>query len=231
VPELRRAVEEEGLVALVAYQFRFHPGLQAVKGWLEEERLGQMVSAHVFWGEHLPGWHPWEDYRTSYSARSDLGGGVVHTLSHPIDYIRWLLGPVESVSAETGKLSGLEVDSEDTALLALRHGSGALTSIYLDYARRPPRHDLEIIGAKGTIRWDNSDGVARLYRASTGKWIEEGPPEGFERNDLFLNEIGHFLSCLEGLEEPICTLDNGAEAIRIALAAHRSAEEGRRINV
>jgi predicted dehydrogenase len=231
VEELASEVAARGLSALVAYQFRFHPGLRAVKGWLDEGAVGQVVSAHVFWGEYLPGWHPWEDYRFSYSALPELGGGVIHTLSHPIDYLRWLLGPVESVTAETGRLSGLAVWVEDAAMLNLRHEGGVLASIYLDYARRPPRHDLEIVGSDGTIRWDNHDGVARLYQAESERWTEVGPPKGFERNHLFLRELEHFLACIEGRESPACTLDDGIQALRVALAAHRAADEGKRIDV
>jgi predicted dehydrogenase len=231
VEELAGEVKTRGLQAMVAFQFRFHPGLQRVKKWLEEERVGQVVSAHVHWGEYLPGWHPWEDYRSSYSARADLGGGVIHTLSHPVDYLGWLLGPVESVTAEVGRLSGLQVDVEDVAALTLRHVSGAMSCIYLDYARRPPRHDLEIIGTTGTIRWDNQDGTASVFEAEAGSWCEERPPEGFERNHLFLREMEHFLTCLAGREDPSCPLEDGAQALQVALAAHRSAREGSRVHV
>ncbi len=231
VDELVREVERRALVAMVAYQFRFHPGLRAVKAWLEEGRVGRVVSAHAFWGEYLPGWHPWEDYRSGYSARKDLGGGVVHTLSHPIDYLWWLLGPVEWVSAETGRLSTLEVEVEDVASLSLRHASGSLSRIYLDFARRPPRHDLEVVGTMGTIRWDNGDGVARLFRADTGEWTQADPPPGFERNHLFVGEMEHFLGCLARGKAPECGVGEGVQGLRVALAAHQSAEEGRRVHV
>jgi predicted dehydrogenase len=231
VEDLAREVETRGLTAMVAFQFRFHPGLRRVKAWLEEGKVGKVVSAHAFWGEYLPNWHPWEDYRSSYSALPSLGGGVIHTLSHPIDYLRWLLGPVVSVSAETGSLSKLGIPAESVGKLTLRHDSGAVASVYLDYVRRPPRHDLEIVGSDGTIRWANEDGVARLYEAEVGDWIQHEPPAGFERNDLFLSEMSQFLDCLSSQEQPDCTLEDGVQALRIALAAHRSAEEGRRVDV
>ncbi len=85
---LTKALRKGGGQVLVGYQFRFHPGLLAVKQLLEKEAIGCLISARVHWGEYLPDWHPWEDYRHSYSARSDLGGGVVLTLSHPFDYLR-----------------------------------------------------------------------------------------------------------------------------------------------
>lgn len=113
--ELEAAVARGGGQVLVGYQFRFHPGLQEVKGLLEKSGIGRPVSACAQWGEYLPGWHPWEDYRQSYSARADLGGGVVLTVSHPFDYLRWLLGEVREVAAAVANLGGLVADVEDTA--------------------------------------------------------------------------------------------------------------------
>ncbi|MCJ7825335.1 MAG: Gfo/Idh/MocA family oxidoreductase, partial [Anaerolineales bacterium] len=167
VDELQAAVERGGGNVLVGYQFRFHPGLQAVKCWLEEGRIGKTTSAHAHWGEYLPDWHPWEDYRSSYSARSDLGGGVVLTLCHPFDYLRWLLGDVESIFGLVGNLADLGLEVEDTADVVLRFESGALGSVHLDYHQRPATHNLEIIGTQGTIHWDNQDGVTRKYQADS----------------------------------------------------------------
>ncbi len=112
---LETSVVRKGLRVLVGYQFRFHPGLRAAKAILDDGSIGQPVSARAEWGEYLPSWHPWEDYRQAYSARADLGGGAVLTLSHPFDYLRWLFGEVESVTAQVGKGGQLEIDVDDVA--------------------------------------------------------------------------------------------------------------------
>ena len=85
IASLRHEVRTRNLVVLVGYQFRLHPALQQVRRWVREAAIGEVVSAHAVWGEYLPEWQRWRDYRTSYAARADLGGGVVLTLSHPID--------------------------------------------------------------------------------------------------------------------------------------------------
>jgi len=59
---------------LVGFQFRFHPVLFQIKEILDSGELGRPLSFNVHWGEYLPDWHPWEDYRLSYAARKDLGG-------------------------------------------------------------------------------------------------------------------------------------------------------------
>lgn len=229
--ELLAEVARQRLHTLVGFQFRFHPTLAAIKTWLDDGALGRVVSVRAHWGEWLPGWHPDEDYRHGYSARATLGGGVVLTLCHPFDYLRWLCGEVTSVSAECGQLSGLDIDVEDTAQVLLRFESGALGAVSLDYVARPATHTLEIVGQRGLLRWSNHDGLARLERPGRGSFYSAHLPPGFTRQHLFQAELRHFLDLLAGREASRCGLPEGLAALRIALAAKRSAAEGRRVRV
>jgi predicted dehydrogenase len=227
ITELSSAVEFGGGQVLVGYQFRFHPGLQRIRQLLGEDAIGKPLSAHAHWGEYLPGWHPWEDYRRGYSARSDLGGGVVLTLSHPLDYLCWMLGDVDALWAFTGRLSGLDLEVEDTAEIGLRFSNGALAGVHLDYCQRPPAHWLEVIGEQGAMRWDNANGEVHLYRASQKTWETFSPPDGFDRDRLFLEQIRHFIAVAHGETQPLCTLADGIRALKLALAAHASQDGGR----
>jgi len=56
-------------------------------------------------------------------------------------------------------------------------------------------------------------------------------PKGFERNQLFLDEIEHFLQVISGEAESRCSLEDGIRALEIALAVHQSAEHGMRIGI
>lgn len=227
IEELQAGVGSGGGKVLVGFQFRFHPGLQQAKRLLDEGAIGRTLSARAHWGEYLPGWHPGDDYRLSYSARADLGGGVVLTLCHPFDYLRWLLGEVGAVSAETATLGGLGLEVEDTAEIILSFRDGPLASVHLDYHQRPAAHWLEVIGTQGTLHWDNADGSARVYRAEVGEWEVHTPPPGFARNDLFLAEMRHFLALVRAEEtESRCTLEDGLRALAIALGVHASAAAG-----
>jgi predicted dehydrogenase len=220
--DLEEAIQQSHCRVLVGYQFRFHPSLKQVKRLVDEGAIGKPISVHAHWGEYLPDWHPWEDYKKGYAARPELGGGVVLTLSHPLDYLRWLLGEIDSLTAFTGRL-GLNLPVEDTAEIALRFSSGALGSIHLDYLQRPASHWLEIIGTLGSLRWDNADGVVRL--SSVGGMDnsialqEIVPPEGFERNWMFLDELRHFQEVVSGRAEPVCTLQDGTRSLRLSLMA------------
>jgi len=231
LPELQAALDENNSRALVGYHFRFHPGLERLKELLESGAIGRPISVRAHWGEYLPGWHPWEDYRQGYSARSDLGGGVILTLSHPLDYLRWLFGDVQSVWAFSGKLSDLELQVEDTAEIGLRFAAGMLGSLHLDYNQQPPSHHLEVIGTRGTMRWESLSGAVRVFQPGSNQWMEESLPDGFERNTLFLNEMRHFLQVCRGEATPRCNFQDGKLALELALAALESQAQGRLIEM
>ena len=240
--DLQKAAENSGSRILVGFQFRYHPTLNRARELIRSGTLGQVLTAHAHWGEYLPQWHPWEDYRQSYAARADLGGGVVVTLTHPLDYLRYLLGEVESLWSFNGHISPLEVDVEDVAEIGLRFTEGAVGGVHVNYFQRPPVHRLEIVGTNGTLRWDNADGILHFHRmpASFGSYRDLppapvmesfAPPEGFERNQLFVAQTRHFLAVARGEPEPICTLDDGAMALRLAQAAYESQKTGRVIKI
>jgi predicted dehydrogenase len=231
VRELRYAQSQTGIQILVGYHLRFHPTLQRLKNFIEEGLIGTPLSVRAHWGEYLPSWHPWEDYRQGYSARSDLGGGVILTLSHPIDYLRWIFGEVEAEWAFSATASDLVIQAEDTAEIGLRFHTGLLGSLHLDYIQRPPAHWLEVIGDSGTIHWESESGFLRLYRAEKATWQEFQPPSGFERNDLFMLEMRHFLRVCQGQERSMCTLEDGIKVIELALAAYTSQELGQLIQL
>jgi predicted dehydrogenase len=229
VEALKKIGAEKRIHILVGFQFRYHPVLNQIHALIQSGELGRPYSFRAHWGEYLPDWHPWEDYRKGYAARKDLGGGVVNTLCHPLDYVRWLFGDASSLSALTAQISELELDVEDIAEITLRFKNDCVGSIHLDYFQRLPEHWLDINLEKGHIHWENGTGSARIYRVGRDGWEYLEPPVGFERNDLFLAEMRHFLDVIDGKASPRVSLDDGVKALELTEAVHRSAETGRRV--
>ena len=221
--DLTQALVLGGGKMVVGFQYRFHPGLRKVRDWVAAGALGDVTSVQCLWGEYLPDWHPWEDYRQSYAARADLGGGVVNTLCHPVDYLRWMFGEVESLYAVTSKC-GLGLEVEDTADVTLRMAKGVPISLHLDYLRRPGLHRLEVIGQKGSTTWINGHPSVSLYHAEEDTTEVYTYPPGFERNTLFVDEMRHFIKVAKGEEQPACTLADGIAAQRLTEAIHTSAK-------
>jgi predicted dehydrogenase len=239
---LQNAEQKSGSRILVGFQFRYHPTLNKARELIQGGALGRVLTVHAHWGEYLPQWHPWENYRQSYAARTDLGGGVILTLTHPLDYLRYLIGEVESLWSFNGRASPLEVDVEDTAEIGLMFKNGAIGGIHLNYFQRPPVHRLEIAGTEGTLRWDSADGVLDFHKmqmpfgsysdAPPAPVIETfSPPGGFERNQLFIAQTRHFIEVVRGEAEPVCNLNDGIQALKMALAAYESQKMGSIVNL
>jgi predicted dehydrogenase len=239
---LQEAAQKSGSKILVGFQFRYHPTLNKARELIQNGTLGQVLTVHAHWGEYLPNWHPWEDYRQSYAARADLGGGVIGTLTHPLDYLRFLLGEIDTLWSFNGHISSLEMDVEDAAEIGLKFASGAIGGVHVNYVQRPPVHRLEIVGTNGTLRWDNADGTLHFYQmpAPFGSYSDAPPapvmesfflPAGFDRNELFLAQTRHFINIVRGQEEPVCTLGDGIRIQKLVQAACESEAVGRLIKL
>jgi predicted dehydrogenase len=230
VDQLLREVKQRDLVTLVGCNFRFHPGLQRVKELLEAGSIGKVVSARAEFGQYLPDWHPWEDYRQGYSAQRTLGGGVILDRIHEFDYLRWLFGEVKELFCVAGHLSHLEIDTEDIAEVILQFENGIIASAHLDYIQRTYKCELEIVGEEGTIRWSFQNHRVDYYLTSDRRWFSENWPK-YDLNTMYLDEMKHFLRALAGLEEPQQDVWQASRVLEIALAARRSAENGRKVTL
>lgn len=229
IEDLIALVEQQRLVAMVGYQMRFHPALQRVRQLLEQGAIGRVLSVRAEIGEYLPSTHPYEDYRGTYAARADLGGGVVLSQSHELDYVYWLFGLPRRIFALGGHLSRLDVDVEDTASILMEcvvDGRPVPVHVSQDFVQRPPRQTCGIVGDDGKIQLDLRAPTLEVFD-SRGELAERQTFSGFQRDQLFMDELTHFLACLRGEETPRVTLRDGAQSLRMALAVRQSIDTGR----
>jgi len=233
IEDLCHALDSNRGLAMVGYMLRFHPFFKQLKAWLDEGPsgcLGRPLFLRTTWGEHLPDWHPWEDYRQSYAARSDMGGGPALTLSHDLDLLVWLLGAPDKVAGLPNFISPLEMNVEHSIDLLLGFKHGVTANVHLDFCQRPPVRMWEIVCSHGKIQIDILAGTLTRWESTIGKVHspQEFPhtseevmtlPETFDRNDLFLEELRYFFSCVNAGEQPMPDIATGAESVRIAQRA------------
>jgi predicted dehydrogenase len=229
VDELIGQVHERRRVLMVGYNLRFNSCACQIKAWLNEERIGQVVSARLHFGSYLPWRHPWEDYRLGYGARRALGGGVILDAIHEIDYALWFFGQPESVYCMSGRFSNLEIDTEDVAELLLSYSDHKVVSIHLDYLQRPHKRWCELIGERGVIHCDFVKGIARLYEGERREWIEF--EDRSDLNDEYVREMEHFLECMAGQATPVLDGLSARQSLAVAVVAKLSASEGRPLNL
>ncbi len=229
VEELINLVESRGLKAVVGYQMRFHPCIQRLHGLIQEKKIGRILSVRSEVGEYMPGWHTYEDYRQIYAARKDLGGGVILSQIHELDYLFWMFGLPRSLYTLGGHLSNLEIDVEDTAdtlMECMLEGRPIPVTLHQDYLQRPLSRFCEVFGDAGKIRMDLRELKVDVID-DRGRPVESSSYEGFQRNQLFLDELAGFMECLQGKSTSMVDLRAGAQSLRMALAAKESLAEGK----
>jgi predicted dehydrogenase len=141
---------------------RYHPLLKEMKAFLAEVKWGKLVDYKIRCLSYLPDWRPNQDYRKSYSADSNKGGGVLFDLIHEFDYAEWFFGPLNQMRGKIGKFSDLEINSDDYCLVHLQH-AGAQGSVELSYAEKTPVRGFELCWEHGQVRGDLLKGTLEIH--------------------------------------------------------------------
>jgi predicted dehydrogenase len=225
------SVERRRVVSLVGCNMRFHPGPAQVKELLDQNRIGRILFARLQAGSYLPAWRPAQDYRTNYAAHEETGGGCILDCIHEIDLAVWYSGNVQSVLCLCGKLSSLEIKTEDVAAMVCRHESGALSEIHLDYVQRTYQRDCQIVGEQGSIFWAFDHGRVRWFDAGRGEWTVFSQPPNWDVNQMYVDEMKHFLECVREGRSTVLPIPEAISVMRTAFAAKASACQGKLIEV
>ena len=218
--------EERRLLLAVAMNLRFHPAVVALRDAVTSGAIGTPLVARAWFGSWLPGWRPGTDYRASYSARRELGGGVLLDAIHEIDYLMWILGPIATVSATLDTVSDLEIDVEDIAQMQLGFASGAQGVLSLDYLDRSYDRGCRVVGSEGTVAWSWPEGQVTLF-ADDGASSSQTVPRDVA--GTYPAEMRAFIEAAGAGEPASTTGEEGRAALRVVEAARSSAREACRV--
>ncbi len=211
-----------GAVLQVGYNLRFNPGIQLLKRLVDEGIPGRILWARAEVAQYLPEWRPWQDYRQSYTARRELGGGIILDASHEIDYMLWLLGAPHELTCMAGQVSGLDVNVEDCATILLRFFSGAQADIHMDFVQRNASRSCVLAGESATLQWYYAQNEVSIIRP--GSQIEVIKYD-FEANQMYLAELDDFLSRVHERRNSSRSLTDSKLALEVALAALQSSSQ------
>lgn len=228
---LRRIAAEDGRVVQVGYNLRYHPTVRGAKKLVETGRIGPVLTAHFKFGLYLEKWWKDRDYRSSYMAQANLGGGLLLDSSHEIDLALFFLGQVSLVSAISGKLSQLEIRGVDAVKGLLKMKSGAIVTLSMDCLQPKYTRGFQLVGEDAALGWDCSGGRAD---SSLGKLLlcergqesySEVPVEG-DPLDTYVEELRDFLESVENRRHPAVDLEQGLQVVRVAAALEESIRTG-----
>ena len=232
IKKIQDIIKKKHLITQIGCQLRFHKCLKEIKSLLLKKRIGKVISAKVECGSFLPDWHQNENYKKGYSAREDLGGGVLLTCIHEIDYLYWFFGNVENVISITGQYGNLKISADDLSVGVLKFKNNIIAEFHLDYFQKPEFRSCKIIGTKGTIYWDSNSNIVKIYENEKNKWTEVLKWSKYERNLMFKQELMHFLGCIKKQKRTINPIEkDGVITLKIVLGIKKSARLGKMIKI
>jgi predicted dehydrogenase len=205
----------------VAYVYRAFPVLAAMRQALQSGRFGTPRQLTAVCGQHFPTYRP--AYREIYYASRKAGGGAIQdALTHVINLGEWLVGRVDRLVADAAHqvLPGVEV--EDTVHVLTRQGD-VLGCYSLNQHQAPNESIISVICDQGTVRCEIHNNRWLWMTQPGSEWHEEpfGPAE---RDAAFVAQANAFLDAIERHAAALCSLDEGAQTLRVNLAILESVE-------
>lgn len=188
-----------------AYNLRFHPVLKKLKHLLKNEKV---YYVNAICGQYLPTWRPEQDYRKSYSADINQGGGVLRDLSHELDYINWLFGNIEKIDSINTKVSDLEINSDDIFTAIAITKDRAIINLTVDYISKIPMRRLIIHTSNHSIEADVIKNSIVVYDKDTHAGTIE--LEEIDRNYTYAQMHN---SIMDNRFDTVCSFHEGNEVV------------------
>jgi len=230
VHELKRLRDEKGVVVSVAFTHRSDPLMREIKERVESGELGATRVVNYYAGQYWPRMR--KDYPPQYAQKRETGGGAIPDhLVHQVNFLEWLFGPTEEVSAKHWRLGLDEIATEDTSFVTMRFPGGQVAQLGICLLQRDTCVRSQFIAERGTIQALLGSERLDIYVDETGEWTK-GHAQGGDRDYVMLNQAQHFIDCIEGKSTPRCTAEEAEQTLMTVLAALESSDgDGRFVKV
>lgn len=205
-------VDKNGLVTMVACNLLFSQPIKLLKSALSQDTLGTIYSVQAHVQHYLPNMRPGADPKQVYAFHSDQGGGVALDCgSHEVQYLQLLFGEIEEVIGGGQKRSVFGTDIEELGTYQLRHETGVITSLTMDYLSVVRARGVRVTGSKGSFVWDEFGKPPRTsIRLYTGN--EGSQEESIElvQTDPYVEEMVHFIECVQNKQATVNPIASSA---------------------
>lgn len=224
--ELKKLFAKKNVITMMGFQMRFNPIIKFLEKTIKKKSLiGKLMTAYIHHGENVKDFHPYEDYRISYAAKKKLGGGVILSQIHEIDYFLYLFQnyQIKYSSFVSSKISDLDLDVEDVFLsnfLLKKNNDKVFCTISLNFFERPKKRKFFLVGKEGSI--EACFNSQKIYIFKKGKKIIKH--FHFKRNDIFIKELKYFISKVKSKKKipNDLNLSNGIKTLIFALKLKRN---------
>ncbi len=224
ISSLEKALNSNNVISMIGFQLRFNPIIKKLKNILSNKNYGKLNQVLIHHGENIKNFHRYENYKNMYAAKKKLGGGVVLTQIHEIDYLMYLFEKCEIkiINSVTKKVSNLQLDVEDTLFASIeikKKNIKTLCNINLNYYEVPQKRTITLIYEDKKIEADLNKNIITYFFEKNIKKIKFN----FKRNDLFLDEIKFFLTHVKRKKKINNSLNlfNGIKTLKFAIDLKR----------
>ena len=215
--QLEEIINKKNLIVQVGANLRYDFGVKSVYEYYKSGAIGKVRWAHFHGGMYLPDWHPEEDYRQMYSAKRNLGGGVVLDFIHEIDLILWFFGQYNSINGRSYSSGMLEIETDDVADI-LFYYKNLNVNLHIDYLQKPFTRGIKLIGDKGWCEWSLLEKKVSYYNQKENLLKEAHYPKNYDKNDMYLKQSEEFLNSLQYRKKPDSSSNCGIAALKAALS-------------
>ena len=217
VQTLVQAASQDNLVVMCAFNLRHRPVVVRAKEILP--KLGKLHWARFTCATYLPHWRPHQNYKTNYT-NDAKNGGIIFDIAHEFDLATFLMDNANVVSAYAENSGLLDIESEDRASVTLKHASGALSHIYLDYITQPKERNFQIVGENGALKVDLQSHELKLIDTD-GQILAHETHRPDDNNFEYISEIKGFIDAIGNKQGSLDNSQNGIDNLRLLLDARK----------
>jgi predicted dehydrogenase len=234
------AVQRSGVPFTMAWQMRTDPQNIQMKEIIQSGKLGKVFMVRR---RHGLSTHTWAGFTDLWHAKPELNRDIwADDAAHAIDFIQWLLGAPETVTAEVMSLYDPRVPM-DNGVALFRYPGGPLAEVTCSFTCTSAENTTEIIAEKGSIIQNYGDvpscnvprpeGACGLkwFTIDTGKWTCSEIPSPAGHGERIAGLAKPLAEFLNGACPPIATVEEGRTTLRMTLACYVSVREGRRVSL
>jgi predicted dehydrogenase len=212
IEKLKNIVKRKNLFVYVGLCMRFHPVIEELKRIIKNGR--DVIYTNTFITSYFPNWRPNQDYRKSYSADSQKGGGILLELIHELDYNYWLFGDIKKIEGKFGKISNLEINCEDIGEMLIEYKNGIWGSIHLNCFSFNAERIIKIYCEDKYIEGDMINTYIKIIDKNGRTELKK-----FElrEDEIYKKQLDYFFECYKNRKKPMNDLEESTKVLKYLL--------------
>jgi predicted dehydrogenase len=240
--EITKTAIKNKCKVLVGHQRRFYPLVLKTKEIVKNNELGEVVGLSGLWALRKD-----KDYFIPEWRKEITAGPVITNLIHDIDYLRFIFGDIEEVTAFTSNIVN-DFDKEDVVTANLKFKNGILGNFLITDCGTSPwswetatgenihlpnliENNLRVVGTKGSLEFPNLK--IWKYKNNGENWMHEiySKELAFSNIDPYVSQINHFKDVINRIVEPVTSSEDAELTLKVALSILDSAVNKKSIKI